>query len=835
MKTSSVFYPPEAVARARANIEKHDWAREARDTIVERAQPMLEMSDDALWDAMFGHTITRSWMVWSDGHCPACKADVPMYSWNMDAFAHPWKTQCPHCSEFFPKNDFEAYYRSGLDAAGVFDPGCADRSLLFNAEHPDPDDPLRNFGVDDGEGYVEGDKRWRFIGAYLVYGQWKQLVQGGACRLAAAYTVSGDARYAHKAAILLDRIADLHPDFDWGKQGLAYETGHGAGYVSTWHDACEETRELVLAYDQVADAMEGNDTLVEFLSSKAKQHALDNAKTSVADIQRNIEDRIFRDAIAQQHKIHSNFPRQEIAIAVMGAVMDWPSNRDVVMEMINDLVTKSTAVDGVTGEKGLAGYSAFVIQAMATFLGDCERMQPGFLDAIYARHPVLHQSYRFHIDTWCLQRYYPLVGDTLWFGMQAPNYQGLRFKHAWSDEAGYQPWKLEASPYTFLWWLYRASGDPAFAQIMVHQNAGSVEGVPYDLFAEDPRQMQVELGAVSQELGSTVEVASVNKKAWHIGILRSGEGEQARAAWMAYGVERNHKHQDGMNLGLFAHGLDLMPDFGYPPVQFGGWNNPKADWYRGSASHNTVVVDGKNHESGRGKTTFWADQSPFQVMRCSCPRMIDGRLFERTVILVDVSDESFYLFDVFRVAGGHDHAKFFHSHFGTVTPAGLNLQPGEDYGNDTFMRDFRVDPNPELGWSVDWVIEDRRGYLEPRTPVHLRYTDLTRDAEAHLCEGWICADNYESTEEAWIPRVMTRRRSQEGELESTFVAVIEPYRERPSIEHIERLPEPYVTVDLTLTDGRRDLIVLDDPEGGEALSALRRPADGEVLASLELP
>ena len=60
--------------------------------------------------------------------------------------------QCPHCHELFPKNDFEKFYRSGLDAHGVFDTTRADRSLLYNTEHPDPKDPLHAFGVDDGEG-----------------------------------------------------------------------------------------------------------------------------------------------------------------------------------------------------------------------------------------------------------------------------------------------------------------------------------------------------------------------------------------------------------------------------------------------------------------------------------------------------------------------------------------------------------------------------------------------------------------------------------------------------------------------------------------------------------
>jgi len=132
----------------------------------------------------------------------------------------PYKVQCPHCDETFPKNDFYKFYLSGLDEYGVFDPQKADRSLLFNVDHPDFDDPLNKFGVDDGEGYVEDDKRWRFIGAYLVYGQWKQAILGGIRNLASAYLITGNPVYAHKAGVLLDRVADLYPTHDFGKQGL---------------------------------------------------------------------------------------------------------------------------------------------------------------------------------------------------------------------------------------------------------------------------------------------------------------------------------------------------------------------------------------------------------------------------------------------------------------------------------------------------------------------------------------------------------------------------------------------------------------------------------------
>ena len=247
MKTAGVLFPKELIARVKANTAKYPWAAAIRDRIIEAAEPWTRLSDDELWGAMFGPGITRSWMVWSNGHCPACKKGVEMYTWQMDALKTPWKVRCPHCKELFPKNDFRKFYRSGLDEKGVFDPKRADRSLLFNTEHPDPEDPLHSFGVDDGEGYVEGDKRWRFIGAYLIYGQWKQMVLGGISRLAAAYVVTGDQVYAHKAAVMLDRVADLYPELRLRRARGWSTRAAGSGYVSIWHDACEEARELAIA------------------------------------------------------------------------------------------------------------------------------------------------------------------------------------------------------------------------------------------------------------------------------------------------------------------------------------------------------------------------------------------------------------------------------------------------------------------------------------------------------------------------------------------------------------------------------------------------------------
>jgi len=821
-KSAGVLFGSELRDKAIANAAKYPWAAKIRDDIVEQAQPWARMTDDDLWDLVFGATLPRSWMVWSDGHCPSCKADVPMYTWRIDALKLPWKVTCPHCSEVFPKNDFAAYYRSGLDEHGVFDPNLADRGLLFNEEHPDPADALHEFGVDDGWGYVEGDKRWRFTGAYLIYGQWKQLIVAGVTRLAAAYVVTGDHEYSRKAGILLDRIADLHPTFDFKAQAWVYEVQDANGYQSTWHDACGEIRAVVMAYDQVFDGMRDDASLVEFLSAKAGNYKLDNTKSTFADIQRNIDDRILRDTLANRHKIESNVPHTDVTLAIIKTVLGWPDNRDEVESLLDRIIGFATAVDGLVGEKGMVCYAATGPHIMGPLLGFYSRIIPGFLEDAIKRCPRLLDGYRFYFDAWCLQRFYPNIGDS--GPISKPSgYHGIGFSKA----AGINP-----SMFSFFYQLYELTGDPAYAQQTYLANGSSTDGLPYDIFADDPDAFQAQVQRVIDREGTRVEVGCVDKQEFRVAILRSGKGDDERAVWLDYDMGGHHSHLDLMNLGLFAKGLDLIPDNGYPPVQYGGWNTPHVAWTRSIAAHNSVAVDGGRTDNNQGRTTLWLVGDQVKAMRASAP-LGDVRQFERTVALIDISERDAYVFDVFRVVGGSDHAKFTHAGFGKMTVDSLSPEPDGPYefrvatssgtapGDSGFMRNFMTDGSPKPGWTADWTVEDRYQVNPPGTEVHMRYLDLTPDAAASTCEGWYAPNTFNTSEDAWIPRIMVRRQG-EAPLASTFVGVIEPWDTVPCIISARRVPlttpngEAYgdanVAVEITLADGRRDILIAADIE-----------------------
>jgi len=856
MKTSSAFYSPSQLQKVRDNIRDHNWAKAAQTRAILAAQPWRERSDDELWHLMFSHTIPRSWMVWSNGHCPACRQDVLMYNWKIDAVAEPWKLRCPHCEEQFPTNDFAAFHRSGLNQHNLFDATLADRSLLFNLKHPDPADPLHSFGVDDGNGYHDGAHCWRFIAAYLVYGHWKQLIVAGIQKLAAAYALTGDSVYARKAGILIDRVADLYPDFDFFTQGFMYDqqadTMGSVGYVSYWADCCEETREIVIAYDMVFDALRNDAELVAFLSGKAAEYKLPNAKASWCDIQTNIEERILREAIINRAKIKSNYPRTDMAVTLATTVLGWPENRAEVEAMIDGFVAQSVAVDGVTGEKGLSNYSAFATQGLAMFLGTFSRLDPQWLGDLVKRHPQLARTYRFFIDTWCIGSYYPAIGDSSWFAGVVNEYRGVNFRKPNEAVAtNLSQWGLTPSMFTLLWDLYHITGDTALVQVLYGANDISTEALPHDLFAADPAALQREVQAIIEQVGSELQPGSIDLSEWHLAILRGGSGEHKRAVWLDYDTGGAHAHADGMNLGLFAYGLDLMPDFGYPPVQYGGWGSPHALWYGMTAAHNTVTVDGRNQHppySGilAGETKLWASGKGFQAVRASGPEIAQCWQYERTIAAIDIGGDEFYIVDIFRVVGGHDHAKFMHSHFATITTNGLNLQPAADYGHNTQMRNFQGDAAAQPGWSADWKIDDKYG-LAPGRDIHLRYTDLTTDAGAYLCEGWVVRGGFDvGGQDEWIPRVMVRRTNDAGSepLASNFVGVIEPYEGKSNIAAIRRLPlfdehgaqchDGYVALEIELCDGRRDLVVAADVENPMPGGAVLVQPDWQFRSDAEL-
>jgi 3-hydroxybutyryl-CoA dehydrogenase len=198
LKQQSVFYPARLIENARRNVCQYDWARQIRDSVVQQAEPWIGLSDEQLWGLMFGPAITRSWMVWSDGHCPSCENAVPMYNWEMAAMQRPWKTRCPQRREIFPKNDFDKFYSSGLDQHGV-----SYRAIKCD----EPVSAWRNCEMTEMESNQEADAR--LLGMPVGVVGLGLMGRGiAACLLARGFQVIGYNRTTSRAEESVEHIAE---------------------------------------------------------------------------------------------------------------------------------------------------------------------------------------------------------------------------------------------------------------------------------------------------------------------------------------------------------------------------------------------------------------------------------------------------------------------------------------------------------------------------------------------------------------------------------------------------------------------------------------------------
>ncbi len=169
-----------------------------------------------------------------------------------------------------------------------------------------------------------------------------------------------------------------------------------------------------------------------------------------------------------------------MALTLAHTVLGGEENRRAASAIVDDMVEKSTAVDGVTGEKGFPPTRRMWSRARGV-LETFARMDDGFLPDLFKRHPNLLKTWRFHIDTWFECRYYPHSGDGGAFAARDTLYAGART----TKNPG-----LEPSMFSFLIRLGRLTGDPAYMQVAWNDNGRSAEALPHDLFAADPEADQ---------------------------------------------------------------------------------------------------------------------------------------------------------------------------------------------------------------------------------------------------------------------------------------------------------------------------------------------------------
>lgn len=191
-----------------------------------------------------------------------------------------------------------------------------------------------------------------------------------------------------------------------------------------------------------------------------------------------------------------------------------------------------------------------------------------------------------------------------------------------------------------------------------------------------------------------------------VGMLGFGEGPEQVRLFLHWNGTHGHDHFDCLGMALWTCGQELASETGYRGVRA---------WNISTAAHNTVVVDERNQQNtgngnqqpgtkdqavplypaytfdhvghgvgtdNAGRLVLWDTTAPdLQAVEVdgtrSYNRVAGVELYRRTLVLVRLSKERFYIVDIFRVEGGKVHDWMLHGNLERAYQVRLTEPGGE--------------------------------------------------------------------------------------------------------------------------------------------------------------
>ena len=720
------------------------------------------------------------------------------------------------------------------------------------------------WGVDDGFGYVplneDGSQRYptdnngdpiisyekqvmerkTFIGNYnfalwhSVGGSGSQTVLNAIEDCANAYFYTGDKKYGRVAAILLDRVADVWPELQYGEYwwmiGGIYFCGK---YVDSTWTANKTASELLEAYDKIFDVYEKDNGIIEYLKQRGKTIKFRYSKETPSQLRTHVEDSIIRNCIEEIKRghIHGNFGMNTKINAMCAVILDsMPESKEWL-----DYMMQPGRSNASSGEENFGGSvdEQIIDRFDADGMGDegSDYNKNWFYNLIRIQN-VLADYNRYK------------VVDLYNF----PKYIQMHYSMIDIMSAGYTP-QVGDTDYTLAMghWLepemalqgYQNLDDKVtFAQMLYLLNDNSSNGLRYDITESNPERLADEVRTIINEHG---EYKFKSKMMTNFGfaILRDGadftasnNGTDTRMdTWMYFGTNSgSHPHLDTLNLGMTAFGLNFLPELAYPAETSQDPN--RVQWVDVTLSHNTVVINDtpqKPNNEVRGKAKHFDEAGRVSLVDVSTPYVYKAKWpnkikeYRRSLVQINTDDENAYVVDFFRVVGGEKHTYSFHATSNEITYTnGLDLDPqdgtpgdfvldekgyigsyaGADvaYGNNpdvpsghSWLKNIDWSKNPSNKIEINFKIKDFRNVLKDSAGLNLYMTMLNKSNYEHTtCNGMNVAIADGAPPPKSQNKVVDKYKfvliNNEGEeLNTTFTTVFEPYRNERVVESIEEL------------------------------------------------
>ncbi|MCY9668322.1 heparinase II/III family protein [Paenibacillus alginolyticus] len=523
-KTRTTLYSQNKVTAARQNIQQLQWAKNLKDASVTNADKYLAKGLDFLWNAVPSQMLPRSYAVNQSLGSPITGKEIDKYGnypYRIDPLNDPWKIVDPSSGYKFPTNDFGAYYRSGLDEHGIFQPALADRSLLVNTLYPEKGP---TWGVDDGYGWVdEQGKRYTFI-AYYVHWSWyggDSLIQSSMNAFRDAYLYTGDIKYGRAGSILLDRVADVYPDMDISKfdrtvflNSSGKSVGNGKVLGGIWET--ELVKSFISAYDALFPALDDPET-VQFLSAKSTQFRFANPKNSGINIRRNIEDGMIKQVFpaVKKTQILGNDGMHQSALAMAAVVYDTMPETKEWLDFIFQTGGVLANPTRLTGGNILNSLVSDVDRD-----GNGNESSPGY-NALWLVNHRLTADILEGYDLYPQADLYNNVKFRKMFSAMSTLILSEKFTANIGDTGRTgNPFIIERMTDSVK--AFDKFGDPIYAQLAYFLNNNTTDGIHKDVFSSRPNAIAGQIQEVINVNGP-LNMESVNASGYGFTALRDGD------------------------------------------------------------------------------------------------------------------------------------------------------------------------------------------------------------------------------------------------------------------------------------------------------------------------
>lgn len=334
---------------------------------------------------------------------------------------------------------------------------------------------------------------------------------------------------------------------------------------------------------------------------------------------------------------------------------------------------------------------------------------------------------------------------------------------------------------------------------------------------------------------------------WGVGALRLGKEARTACAVLNWGSGHDgHSHNDMLSLLYYGENMLMLSPTEYPAHRDG---IIREEWWRGgAAAHNTVVIDGVNHERSRGDAVLFSESPQLAAVRAFSGQAYakQGWTLQRTALLIDTRpNRTPYLLDVFEVKGGRSHDYFLQAQAPKYGPAevlsviapvlkpsgepnlAVLLKSGDQAGYGYIARPelAPLATNGELRWT----------FPVPGNETVLRAILVPDGEEVLYCGEAPGVRNVKEKDQSRLVKKIVRRRTGAENLKSEFISVFESYHAagRPDLTGAKRLELSGPGIAIRMEHGYGvDLVLLSTGAGKLSLTFGNKAIEFDGSAAL---